>query len=57
MTISSVASSVPNPAQVVSTASPPPTPPAKADGDSNDANAVQPAPLPPGQGTRVDQLA
>jgi len=36
------------------------TPEVKADGDSNDAGASQPvvlAPLPPGQGTRVNQLA
>ena len=34
-------------------------PAAQADGDANDAGAAQPAvqaPLPPGQGTRVDQL-
>jgi hypothetical protein len=36
------------------------TPPASNDNDSNDAGAAQPpaqAPLPPGQGTRIDQLA
>ena len=34
-------------------------PEVKADGDANDAARTQPpakAPLPPGQGTRVDQL-
>ncbi|WP_291560121.1 hypothetical protein [Bradyrhizobium sp.] len=50
-------------------ASPPVTPPdtstpkpptAQNDGDANDAGATQPqvvAPLPPGQGTRINQLA
>ena len=50
-------------------ASPPVTPPdtstpkpptAQADGDANDAGATQPqvvAPLPPGQGTRINQIA
>jgi hypothetical protein len=37
----------------------PQAPAAQADGDANDAAAAQPpaqAPLPPGQGTRVNQL-
>ena len=40
-------------------ASEPKGPEVKADGDSDDAGAAQPAPkapLPPGQGTRIDQL-
>jgi len=58
MSVSSVSSSVPPapPPQV----SAPPTPPVKNDGDSDDGRSVQAAPkaaLPPGQGTRVDQLA
>jgi hypothetical protein len=35
-------------------------PPAQTDASSNDASTAQPtppAPLPPGQGTRIDQLA
>jgi hypothetical protein len=41
-------------------ASDPKAPEVTADGDANDAGASQPvvqAALPPGQGTRVDQLA
>ncbi len=63
MAISSVTSSVPvTPPQPVALQ----TPPVKNDGDgdandaANAANAYQPpppAPLPPGQGTRIDQLA
>jgi hypothetical protein len=37
----------------------PKAPPVQADADANDAGAAQPpaqAPLPPGQGTRVNQL-
>jgi hypothetical protein len=60
MAISSVSTSVPNPAPVISPqASAPPTPPVN-DGDSDEAGGpsrTTPAPLPPGQGTRVDQLA
>jgi hypothetical protein len=56
MAVSSVSSSVPpTPSPQVSA---PPTPPVKNDKDSDDASSVQAkAPLPPGQGTRVDQLA
>jgi hypothetical protein len=57
MAVSSVSSTVPPtpPPQV----SAPPTPPVKNDNDSDDGSSVQApkAPLPPGQGTRVDQLA
>jgi hypothetical protein len=58
MTISSVSSSVP-PTPVVSTdSSQQQTPPVKTDSDSDDTSSQQVrAPLPPGQGTRVDQLA
>jgi len=41
-------------------ASEPKTPDVKADADSDDAGAAQPvaaAPLPPGQGTRINQIA
>jgi hypothetical protein len=59
MSISSV--SAPSPVQPpYSTTSQTATPPASNDNDSNDAGAAQPpaqAPLPPGQGTRIDQLA
>jgi len=40
-------------------ASEPKAPEVKIDGDGNDSGASQPtvlAPLPPGQGTRIDQL-
>lgn len=58
MAVSSVSSSVPPapPPQV----SAPPTPPVKTDSDSDDGRSGQATPkaaLPPGQGTRVDQLA
>jgi hypothetical protein len=58
MTISSVSSSVP-PTPVVSTdTSQQHTPPVKNDSDNDDTSSQQArAPLPPGQGTRVDQLA
>lgn len=39
---------------------PPKAPDPSADGDSDDAGAAQPvaaAPLPPGQGTRINQIA
>lgn len=53
-------SSIPASAPVIPPAtSAPKAPAAQADGDANDAGASQPAvqaPLPPGQGTRVDQL-
>jgi hypothetical protein len=60
MAISSVSTSVPNPAPVISSqASAPPTPPVQNDSDADDGGPSQttPAPLPPGQGTQVDQLA
>ena len=60
MSISSV-SSVPPPVPVKAPeASDPRGPDVKVDGDSNDASASQQtvqAPLPPGQGTRIDQIA
>jgi hypothetical protein len=58
MAISSVSSNVPSPPPAASVATAQQTPPPKNDGD-NDDNSVQQtrAPLPPGQGTRVDQLA
>jgi hypothetical protein len=60
MSISSV--SAPSPVQppTTTTTSQTTTPPASNDNDSDDAGAAQPpvqAPLPPGQGTRIDQLA
>ena len=58
MTVSSVSSSVPPaPPPHVSA---PPTPPVKNDSDSDNGRSVEATPkaaLPPGQGTRVDQLA
>jgi len=61
MSISSVTTSVPSPTPVISPqASAPPTPPVSNDSDSDEAGGpsrTTPAPLPPGQGTRVDQLA
>jgi hypothetical protein len=56
MTISSVSSSVP-PTPIVSTdTSQQKPPPVKTDSDDTSSEQVR-APLPPGQGTRVDQLA
>jgi hypothetical protein len=58
MSISSV--SAPSPVQPPTTTSQTTTPPASNDNDTDDAGAAQPpvqAPLPPGQGTRIDQLA
>jgi hypothetical protein len=58
MSISSV--SAPSPVQLPTTTSQTTMPPASNDSDSDDAGAAQPpaqAPLPPGQGTRIDQLA
>jgi hypothetical protein len=60
MSISRV--SAPSPVQppTTTTTSQTTTPPASNDNDSDDAGAAQPpvqAPLPPGQGTRIDQLA
>jgi hypothetical protein len=57
MNVSSVPS--PTPVTPVQTSNPTP-PPAKTDSNSVDPSTDQPtppAPLPPGQGTRVDQLA
>ena len=56
MSISSIPASAPVIPPVTSA---PQAPAAQADGDANDAGAAQPAvqaPLPPGQGTRVNQL-
>lgn len=56
MSISSV--TAPPPVQPIQT-SEPKAPDVKPDGDANDASTPQPtvaAPLPPGQGTRIDQL-
>jgi hypothetical protein len=62
MSISSVSSSssVQPPAQIVTKPLQPAPPDVNNDDDSNDAGAAQivtVAPLPPGQGTRIDQLA
>ena len=60
MSISSISSSPP-PVQIKAPeASEPKGPDVKVDGDGDDASASQQAvqaPLPPGQGTRVDQIA
>ena len=57
MSISSISASPPvQPATIVTQQ---PTPPVVNNDDSDDAGAAQPAapaPLPPGQGTRIDQL-
>jgi hypothetical protein len=59
MSISSIPASAPSP---ITYPDPSATqaPPAKSDTDASDTTATQsppaPAPLPPGQGTRVDQL-
>jgi hypothetical protein len=56
MTISSVAPSAPISSPPVTE---PQTPQVKNETSADDANAYQPpppAPLPPGQGTRIDQL-
>ena len=56
MNISSIPASVP---LTLPDTSAPKAPDVQADGDANDAGAAQPpvqAPLPPGQGTRVNQL-
>jgi hypothetical protein len=55
----SVSSIPPSPPVTPPYTSPPQAPAVQADGDANDAGAAQPpaqAPLPPGQGTRVNQL-
>jgi hypothetical protein len=57
MNISSI--SAPTPVNPPATSTPQTTN-AQADGDANDAGAAQPpvqAALPPGQGTRIDQIA
>jgi hypothetical protein len=59
MNISSIAASTPVTPLAAST-SQTPAPNVQADGDANDAGAAQPpvqAALPPGQGTRIDQIA
>jgi len=55
MAVSSVSSNVP-PAPPPQASAPPTPPPAKNDDDDRSVQAPK-APLPPGQGTRVDQLA
>ena len=55
-------SSIPAPAPVkpIEASAPPKAPDPKADGDSDDASEapkVAATPLPPGQGTRIDQMA
>jgi hypothetical protein len=60
MAISSVTTNVPAQPPVASTdTTQQKPPPPKNDSDNDDNNSVQQtrAPLPPGQGTRVDQLA
>jgi hypothetical protein len=57
MSISSISASAPVNPPVTST---PQTPNVQTDSDANDASAAQPpvqAALPPGQGTRIDQIA
>jgi hypothetical protein len=60
MSISSIAVSTPvNPVNPPGTSASK-TPDAQTAADANDAGATQPpvqAPLPPGQGTRIDQIA
>jgi hypothetical protein len=59
MAVSSVTASPPPPPVQVLLPSVPNPSNAKTDGTADDASASQPAvqaPLPPGQGTRVDQL-
>jgi hypothetical protein len=59
MSISSIPASVPAPPYPYPDPSATKAPDVKADGDANDAATTQPpaqAPLPPGQGTRVNQL-
>ena len=60
MSISSISSSPPSAQIKAPEASEPKEPDVKVDGDGDDASASQQtvqAPLPPGQGTRVDQIA
>jgi hypothetical protein len=57
MSISSITASAPVKAPATS---PPQAPAPQNDNDANDAGAAQPtvvAALPPGQGTRIDQIA
>ena len=59
MSISGIPASTPAIPPAPATAIAPKAPDPQADGDANDAGAAQPqvqAALPPGQGTRVDQL-
>ena len=59
MNVSSIPASAPVNPPNTSATSAPKAPDAPADGDANDAGAAQPpaqAALPPGQGTRVNQL-
>jgi hypothetical protein len=59
MAISSVTTNVPSHTPAVSTDTTQQKPPPPKNDQDNDDNTVQQprAPLPPGQGTRVDQLA
>jgi len=57
MSVSSITAPAPSIPQDISA---PKTPPAQTDASAGDASEAQPpapAPLPPGQGTRIDQLA
>jgi hypothetical protein len=59
MSISSISSIPSSPPVTPPAASAPKAPDPAIDGDADDAGAAQPqvqAPLPPGQGTRVNQL-
>jgi hypothetical protein len=56
MAISSVTTSVPSQTPVASTDPTQQKPPPKNDNDDNTVQQTR-APLPPGQGTRVDQIA
>jgi hypothetical protein len=60
MSVSSISTvAAPPPVQPLQ-ASAPQTAPAKTDGDNDTDNSAAPpaqAPLPPGQGTRIDQIA
>ena len=58
MSISSISSPPPSVPVKAPEAAEPKGPDVKVDGDGDDASASQPvlAPLPPGQGTRIDQL-
>jgi len=58
MSISSIPTSPPAPVSYPDTSSKQQAPAAASDGDANDPGSSQPVqpPLPPGQGTRVNQL-